>query len=304
MDRLPSIAALRTFEAASRLLNFTQAAAELNMTQGAISHQVRELEGLLGSSLFTRGRRGLALTEAGARYLPYVREALERLRAGREALAARQRGTVLTVTMSPNFASKWLVPRLGGFLAEHPDVDLRISASRQHVDFSADDIDMGIRHGTGDWPHLAVARLSAEWVFPVCGPGYLTAAPPLATPGDLGRHVLLHDRDRAHWRQWLAAFDADGAEAGHGPVFSDTSMAIDAAVSGQGVALARSVLATLDLQAGRLVRPLAEATPAPYAYWIVCPKATAGQPKIARFREWLLRLADEDLKVMAVPVVG
>ncbi len=290
---LPSTTALRAFEASARLLNFTQAAAELHLTQGAVSHQIRELETLLATRLFERRARGLALTESGQRYLPFVREALERLRAGAALLQPRSGAQVLTVTLSPNFASKWLVPRLGDFLAAHPALDLRISASRRHVDFAADAIDLAVRHGTGDWPHLQVTRLCPEWVFPVCSPGYLSAHPMTAL-ADLARGGLLHDRERGHWQQWLAAFGS-ALPAPQGPVFSDTSLAIDAAVSGQGVALARSALAALDLAAGRLVRPVAEALPAPFAYWIVCPKSSAGRPAIRLFRDWLLQQAAADL---------
>lgn len=289
MPRLPSTTALRAFESAARLLNFTQTAAELNLTQGAVSHQIHALENLLSARLFERQARGLTLTEAGRRYLPYAREALERLAAGAAALGAGGRSQVLTVTLSPNFASKWLVPRLGDFLAAHPTLDLRISASRRHVDFAVDDIDLAVRHGVGDWPHLHVTRLCPEWVFPVCSPGYL-AAHPIAVPADLAAASLLHDREREHWRQWLAAFGVP-LEQPQGPVFSDTSLAIDAAVSGQGVALARSALAALDLAQGRLVRPLAEALPAPFAYWIVCPRGSAERPLIRLFRDWLLQQA-------------
>ena len=293
MQRLPSTQGLRIFEAAARLLNFTRAAEELNLTQGAISHQVRELETLLGMVLFERKARGLALTEPGQSYLPYVREALERLRAGGDALDRRKRDRVLTVTMSPNFANKWLVPRLGDFAASHPEIDLRISAARRHVDFAADGIDLGIRHGTGDWPHLHVTRLCPEWYIAVCSPA-LTAEAPIEVPADLAKHILLHDRDRTGWREWLAAFGVEGGATLQGPIFSDTSLAIDGAVAGQGVALARSALASLDIAAGRLIRPLAESIAAPIAYWIVCPKGSADTPAIAAFRTWLLAEAAND----------
>jgi len=293
MPHLPSTTALRAFEASARLLNFTQAAAELNLTQGAISHQIRELETLLANRLFERHARGLALTEAGQRYLPYAREALERLRAGAAALARERGPRVLTVTLSPNFASKWLVPRLGDFLAAHPEIDLRISASRHHVDFAGEDIDLAVRHGTGDWPHLHVTRLCPEWIFPVCSPALLPG-PATVEPTALLRLTLLHDRERGPWQRWLAACGL-AVEELQGPVYSDTSLAIDAASAGQGVALARSALAALDLAGGRLRRPVVEALPAPFAYWIVCPKASAERPAIRQFRDWLLRQATRDL---------
>jgi LysR family transcriptional regulator, glycine cleavage system transcriptional activator len=167
MSYLPSTASLRTFEVAARLLNFTRAAEELNLTQGSVSHQMRELEKVVGVALFERQARGLALTIAGALYLRFVREALERLQAGGEAVSRTKQDNVLTVTISPNFANKWLVPRLGDFAESHPEIDLRISAARRHVDFATDGIDIGIRHGTGDWPHLHVTRFCPEWFYPV-----------------------------------------------------------------------------------------------------------------------------------------
>ncbi len=293
---IPSTTALRAFEAAARHLSFTAAAGDLNLTQGAISHQIRDLEARLGTLLFARRGRGLVLTQAGQSYLPVVREALERLRAGAEAIRPAGRATVLTVSVSPNFATKWLVPRLGAFLAAHPDLDLRISAAMAHVDFAGDGIDLAVRHGTGHWPELHVTRLCSEEVFPVCSPALLASGPTLRSPADLARHVLIHDRSREGWAAWLeqAAPSLEGIDLAHGPVFNQTSLAIDAAVAAQGVALARSALATLDLAAGRLARPLAESLPAKFAYWIVCPKARADLPKIARFRAWLLDTAEAD----------
>ena len=293
MRHLPSLVSLRAFEIASELLNFTRTAERLNLTQGAISHQIRELETVLGTRLFERRGRGLMLTEDGRIYLVFARQALEQLRSG--AAALERRGSVLTVTMSPNFANKWLVPRLGDFSNEHPEIDLRISASRQHTDFASDGIDLAVRHGTGDWPHLHVERLCPEVVFPVCSPLEINPHGPFKRPADLNGHTLLHDRDRDRWREWLVTFGAPAELADTGPVFSDTSLAIDAAVAGQGVALARSALAFNDLAAGRLVRPLMESLPAAFAYWIVCPKATSSTRKIATFRDWLLRQAAIDM---------
>ena len=284
---IPSTSALRAFEAAGRLLNFTRAADELHLTQSAISHQIRDLESHLGVRLFDREPRGLRLTEAGRSYLPQVREALARLRLATDAVTVARHDAVLTVSVSPNFASKWLVPRLGAFSAAHPDLDLRISASRRHVEFTHGDIDLAIRHGDGDWPRLHVTRLCEEYLFPVCSPALLADAGPLRA-ADLAAWPLLHDRSRDAWRHWLERAGSDAAATVSGPVFSDTSLVIDAAISGQGIALARSALADLDLAAGRLVRPIPDAQPLPYAYWIVCPSGTAELPKIARFRGWLL----------------
>ncbi len=202
--------------------------------------------------------------------------------------------SILTVTMSPNFASKWLVPRLGGFSITHPDLDLRISASLQHVDFNREDIDLAVRHGNGEWPELHVTRLCAEELFPACSPALLRSGPPIRTPADLAGHVLVHDRSRKHWHDWLASFGVGCPDTERGPVFDQTALAIDAAVAGQGIALARTALASLDLIAGRLVRPLEEARPAEFSYWIVCRKSVADAPKISQFRAWLIEQVQDD----------
>src|ERR1700730_3437757 len=198
----PSLTALRAFEAAARMLSCTGAAQALNQTQGAISHQDNMLEARIGLTPFVREARGLKLTEACQKYLPLVRDALDRLRTA-EDLIRPTRPSVLTVTVSPNFASKWLVPRLGGFSVTHPHLHLRISASLQHVDFNREDIDLAVRHGEGHWPELHVTRLCAEELFPVCSPSLLKAGPPIRTPADLAKHVLVHDRNRKHWRDWF-----------------------------------------------------------------------------------------------------
>jgi LysR family glycine cleavage system transcriptional activator len=214
---LPSTTALSAFEVSARTLNFTEAARELNLTQGAISHQVKNLEDRLGVKLFHRDRQRLRLTESGAAYLPYVREAIDRLRAGTEFLAARADSGILTVSVSPNFAAKWLVHRLGDFIVNHPDIDLRISASIDHIDFARDDVDMAVRHGTGDWPDLDVVPLAREEIFPVCSPSLLQSGPPLDAPADLAGHVLLHDLSRNDWPLWFAAAGVEPIDVSRGP---------------------------------------------------------------------------------------
>ncbi len=288
----PSISTVRAFESAARLESFTRAAHELNITQSAVSHAVRELELRLNQSLFLRDGRRLALTDAGRRYLPFAAEALARLRAGDQAVIdPGRRARVLTVSVSPSFAAKWLVPRLGAFSAAHPDLELRISATPTHIDFSDGEIDVAVRHGDGNWPDLSCTRLCAETMFPVCSPSLLRNLP--KTPADLARSVLIHHRNADAWRAWLSAHGvpAPASRVVRGPVFNEMSLVIDAAIAGQGVALARSALAEHDLRDGRLVRPMPDEQPATFAYWIVCPKRTADSAKISRFREWLLEEA-------------
>jgi LysR family glycine cleavage system transcriptional activator len=292
--RLPNLNALRAFEAAARHLSFTKAAAELNVTQGAVSHQVKALEADLGLSLLHRERQRLALTDAGRDLLEVTREAFDGLAAGTENLLDRQNAGVLTVSMSPNFAAKWLVPRLGRFVAAHPDIDLRVAASMQHVDFAREDVDLAIRHGEGLWPGLHVTRLCSEELFPVCSPKLANGSAPIRQPRDLRLHTLLHNDGQQTWRQWLEAAGADEVDPSRGVTFNQASMAIDAAIDGQGVALSRSALVALDLLAGRLVRPFDIRFAAPFAYYVVCPKVAAKKPKIAVFRAWLIAEAEDD----------
>ena len=296
--RLPSLNALKAFEAAARHQSFTKAAQELCVTQGAVSHQVKGLEAELGCRLFNREHRRLVITSAGQSYLGVVRDAFDRLALGTDDLLQRHNAGALTVNTSPNFASKWLVHRLGRFAEQHPAIDLRVSASAQHVDFAREDIDLAIRHGDGNWPSLHVTRLCVEELFPVCSPTLMRGRRALRAPADLRHHTLLHSNERRDWPKWLETADVADIDCTHGPMFSQASMAIDAAIGGQGVALARSALAAWDLGAGRLVRPFALSLKAPYSYWIVCPKPAAALPKIATFREWLLAEAAEDSRRM------
>jgi LysR family glycine cleavage system transcriptional activator len=296
--RLPTLNALKAFEAAARHESFTRAAEELFVTQGAVSHQVKALEAELGLKLFNRERQRLVITEAGRAYLLVVRDAFDRIADGTERLLQRQRGGSLVVSTSPNFAAKWLVHRLGRFAEAHPDIDLTVNASRQHVDFAREDIDVAIRHGDKGTSGLHVARLCAEEIFPVCSPRIL-AKTPIRNPSDLGRHTLLHVADRKGWSEWLAFAGAKDVDPSRGPVLNEASMAIDAAVDGQGIVLARTALAAWDLIGGRLVRPFVTAMPAPFAYWIVCPKVNAKLPKIVAFTEWLLVEAAEDARQLS-----
>ena len=300
LRRLPSLNALRAFEAAARHESFTKAADELAVTQGAVSHQVKALEEKLGLRLFTRERQRLVITNAGRSYLEVVRDAFDRLAVGTNQLLQRQTAGAMTVTTSPNFAAKWLVHRLGRFAEAHPDIDLRLSASLQHVDFVREDIDLAVRHGEGNWPGLHVTRLCSEQLFPVCSPSLVGGRGTLRSPADLKRHTLLHVNDRREWAKWLEAVGVKGVDSDRGPIFNQASMAIDAAVDGQGIALARSALAAWDILAGRLVRPFQLFVKADYAYWIVCPKPTAELPKIATFRKWLLAEAAEDARRLKV----
>lgn len=293
-NRSPPLNSLRTFEAAARHLSFTRAADELNVTQAAVSHQIRALEDRLGRKLFRRGPGGIRLTAEGQRYLPGIRNALEAIHeATEELLSADSHGT-LTVTTLPSFAARWLVPRLGSFTARHPEIDVRIAPSVHRVDFAKEDVDLGIRYGTGDYRGLRSTRLMSEDIAPMCSPTLLEAPPALSAPKDLAQHTLLHEDGNTDWRNWLMAAGVNEVDWTRGPVFLDGSMLIQAAVSGQGIALGRGVLARDELRAGRLIQPFELRLPAEYAYYVVCPEETFGRFKITAFRDWLLDQAQLD----------
>jgi LysR family glycine cleavage system transcriptional activator len=292
--------ALKAFEAAAGHESFTRAAEELCVTQGAVSQQVKALEAELAIKLFNRERQRLNITEAGRDYLTVVRDALDRIAVGTERLLQRQNSGVLTVSTSPDFAAKWLVHRLGHFAEAHVGIDLRVSATMHHVDFAREEVDMAVRHGDGNWPGLETVQLSTERLFAVCSPKLLSGRRRLGKPADILKFPLIHLDSRTDWTKWLQAVGISDADVTHGPVLNRASMVIDAAINGQGVALARTTLAAWDLINGRLVRPFPESLRISKTYWIICPKATAGLPKIVTFRDWLLAEAAQDLRQLNV----
>ena len=295
LRHLPPLNALKAFEAAARSESLTRAAEELCVTQGAVSQQVKALEATLGIKLFVRERQRLVITEAGREDLAVVRDALDRIAVGTERLVQRQTSGVLTVSTSPDFAAKWLVHRLGRFSEAHPDVDLRVSATMHHVDFAREEVDLAVRHGDGNWAGLGVVRLCSERLFPVCSPKLVSGRNRITTASDLLKFPLLRLDDWKTWSRWCEAAGLTDPVA-HGPVLNRASMLIDAAVDGQGVALARTALAAWDLINGRLVRPIDVSLRVSKTYWIVCPKATSALPKITMFREWLLAQAADDMR--------
>ena len=228
------------------------------------------------------------MTDAGQTYAPPLREAFDQLAEATDRLRADDNRGTLTLTTLPSIASKWLVPRLGRFRQAHPDIDLRIDASQHLTDFARENVDVALRYGRGEWAGMRTDRLMTEDFFPVCSPALLHGDPPLNEPQDLRRHTLLHDDNRTDWTVWFLAAGIEGGDPTRGPGFTDSSLVLQAAVEGQGVALGRSALAANDLAAGRLVKPFGMSLPATFAYYLVCPEATAERPKIAAFRDWLL----------------
>jgi LysR family glycine cleavage system transcriptional activator len=282
---MPSLNALRAFEAAARHSSFTKAALELNVTQAAISHQVKALEESLDAALFRRNNRVLELTEAARILLPDVTAAFDMLAAATDRFTARQRPLVLTVL--PSFAAKWLLPRLRRLRERHPSLDVKLDTSDDTMDFALDEVDVAVRYGQGNWPALASEKLLDEEIFPVCAPELLSGPAPLRNPSDLRQHVLLHDRMNETWAMWLKAAGARGVNPDRGPAFTHSAMVLAAAIDGLGVALARSPLVADDIAAGRLVRPFRASLPAQASYYFVCRPADADEPRIVALRQWL-----------------
>ena len=296
--RIPPLNAIRAFEAAARHLSFTHAADELNVTQAAISHQIKSLEQWLGLPLFRRLNRAVSLTEEGAAYFPAATQALDGLAGATARLLRDINSRSITVTTLDSFAAQWLMPRLKNFRRRHPEIDVRILPSDGLVDFNRQEVDMAIRYGSGMWPGVAAIPLMTEEIFPVCSPALLDGPHPLRTPRDLIHHTLLHD-DMTHahgdvnWQTWLRAVGADGGiDSERGPFFGHSYLVIQAAVDGQGVALGRGVLVADALADGRLVRPFeAMGLPGDFAYYIAYPEGAMQRPAVAAFSNWLLEEA-------------
>lgn len=290
--QLPPLNAVRAFEAAARHLSFTRAADELNVTQAAVSHQIKLLEDRLGMPLFRRLNRALLLTDAGQALFPAVNEALDIMATAVDRLHRHDKTGEITVTTMDSFAATWLVPRLGRFRKRHPEIDVRVTTSDTSIDFARENVDLAIRYGYGDWPGLSVKRLMTEEAFPVCAPALLESGPPLKHPSDLKDQTLLHDDMREDWRMWLMAAGETGVDPERGPSYQHSNLVLQAAEQGDGVALARSVLVEAALAAGRLVKPFDLSLPVRYAYYVVCPIANLSRPKVEAFRNWLFDEAD------------
>jgi LysR family glycine cleavage system transcriptional activator len=285
---LPPMHTLRSFEALSRLRNFTVAAAELHLTTSAVSHQIRAIESFYATKLFVRNRHDVALTPAGERLLEVIRGFLQQLSAVGETLRARDPQR-LAVTAPPSLVSRWLMPRLGAFLQAHPQIDFKLHATPALLDLDAERTDIAIRYGSGEWPGLHSVKLFDETIFPVASPDY-AARTRLRKPADLQRAVLLRD-DFQSWERWREQTGA-GTQAPHwGPVFSDSALLLQAAEAGHGVALGRSVLVADALASGALRRIGGQAIAAPGAYYLVSPQRGSDTAAAASFRQWLTALA-------------
>ncbi|MBT4907622.1 MAG: transcriptional regulator GcvA [Rhodospirillaceae bacterium] len=295
MYDLPPLNGLRAFEAAARNLSFAKAAEELHVTPAAVSYQVRALETKLGVKLFRRLNRAVVLTDAGAQMFPGVRSSFEGLhrtvaRVGSVARSDR----VVTATISPHMAAKWLVPRLTSFIERHPDIDLRIAASNTVVDLDTDRADVAIRYNLGNNAGLVAEKLMDEAVTPMCVPELLDGSHPIRIPADLRHHTLIHDDtlsrhwpDAPAWSKWLTLAHQPLRDEDAGLHFDHSDHCMDAALMGSGVMLGRRAMASRDIELGRLVAPFELDLPFEGGIYSVTTQEKASNPDVAAFRDWL-----------------
>ena len=290
--------ALRAFESSARHQSFSAAAQELNVTPAAVGQLVRGLEDWLGKPLFIRstsGKARLVMTDAAARALPDIRAGLNKLASGMELLKEDEARNLLTVTVSPAFAAKWLLPRFERFQAICPDTDVRLETHLKPVDFIAQRVDVGVRYGAGTWPGLTAEKLMGEEIFPVCAPGFLRKHRRLHSLAGLNSVTLIHDLSMdgqsgfPTWEKWFAIAKLSGINAERGMEINNSAAVLQAAIEGRGVALARSIMAHDDLAAGRLLRLFPEIQfDSELSYYVVYRPECASQPPLAAFRDWLI----------------
>ena len=292
---LPPLNALRAFEAAARHLSMAKAADELNVTPGALSHQMRGLEALLAVELFERGVRSITLTGAGARLYPGLRTAFLHMREAVDALGEADRDRFLVVSSLPGFTAKWLAPRLYRFAAANPEIDTRISSTGALANFRTDGVHIAIRNMPGDYaayPDLIVEPMFASSYMPVCNPKLIERLGPFDTPDALRGTPLIHDDSLATWTktigwpEWFSRAGVADVDASRGLRFSSADHALDATVEGAGVLLASDVLDYDELRTGRLVMPFDLKMPSGRIYCVVAPKRLQDRPTVRAFRDW------------------
>lgn len=311
-QHLPPLNALRTFEAVARLKSFTKAANELYVTRAAVSHQIKNLEEYLGFQLIKRQTRSISLTPAAEAALPKLREGFNNLSDAVHLMSSHQSNENLNVWMAPSFATKWLVPRLQSFSLKYPEIDMQISGNTGLVDttehsdvsmeemFRSNDVDVVVRFGSGDYPGCIVHKLFSVNAIPLCSPDLLNDPDkPLKTPADLKFHTLLHDntdyKGRPEWKKWLKTAGVTDVKVDRGLRFNHISMAMDAAIDGQGVLLGIEALARNDVAAGRLCQPFDLSTPLKRSYYVIQPESVdSNQHAVDAFIEWILEEAKSE----------
>lgn len=306
---LPSLDLLRGFEAAARNLSFTKAAAELFVTQSAVSRQIKTIEDHLGTALFVRSHRALRLTEAGHDLYRATAQALRDLSDAASRIRNRSAGRALTVTATIGFSSLWLIPRLSDFRSQRPDIDIRISANNKMLDLGREGIEVAIRYCEVEAAPPGSIKLFGEVVMPVCAPNLVTQKAPLSRPEDLRHHVLLHyERPEGatpwlSWTVWLETMQLGSLKPAGSLRFSQYDQTIQAAIDGQGVALGTSPLVRQMVKHGRLIAPLAKKFESARAYYLLISAEAARRPEVKEFADWVMRQARaESLNRIRLPL--
>lgn len=284
--RLPSLNALRVFVAVARCGGVSRAAEELNLTHSAVSHQIRALQSELGITLFEKSGRGLLLTEQARVYVQRIESAFKEIEEATLEVTTHNRHR-LRISTIPSFAARWLLPRLGDFIATCPDVDVEVQSSHRAADVKGGEVDIGIRFDTGPHPGLYSERLMRDWLFPVCSPEFAKKYALCDTSGIDG--VPLMHSEREPWSSWFPAAGIVADEPEHGILFNDSALMLQAAAAGQGLCLARQSIVYDELQSGRLVRPFSTYVESPFSYFFVCRREKLATPPIAAFRTWIFR---------------
>lgn len=298
--RLPPLNSLKAFEAAARNLSFTKAAEELFVTQAAISHQIKLLEEHLSIKLFMRRNRSLLLTEEGQSYYLDIKDIFANLYEATEKLLTRGAKGSISIALTPSFAIQWLIPRLSEFSKIHPDIDVKIKAVDYEENSLTDDVDVAIYYGMGNWPNVQADKLHTEFFIPVCSPLLLAGEHPIQIPADLKHHTLLHDMTRNNWNEWIKLANVKDINVNQGPIFSHSSMVLQAAIHGQGVALGHNILAKPEIESGRLITPFNEVLLSKKSYYLICREAQIDSAKIATFRNWLLEEVRREQEEMGI----
>jgi LysR family glycine cleavage system transcriptional activator len=283
---------LKCFEAAGRLLSFTGAARELNVTQAAISHQIKVIEEFLDVSLFVRYPRRLALSDQGKALLPDVTEAFDRISQAIGSISQEQHSNLISVRLAPSFAAKWLSPRLKYFWLQFPEIDLCLYHTHGAVDFERGEIDIAVTYGKGDWPGVVADKLLGLDFFPVCSPAFLRNDKPLTELDNLRYYSLLHDANYECWRDWIELAGVQGIDSDKGTIIDDTNVLIQAAIDGQGIALGSTTFVEDHLESGKLIKPFDINLVNDFCYYVVCPESHLKNPAVRAFKEWLLSLVD------------
>lgn len=289
--KLPNLTALRAFEAAARHQNFSRAADEIHVTHGAISHQVRALEDELGVQLFTRSGKRLTLTENAHQFALALRKSLMDIALATDAVKTDAGYRRLTISSLSSFAARWLSPRLGRFIEQYPDIEVRLQSSTHLTDFAREEVDVALRFGSGNYPGLAEELLMDDYYYPVASPHFNAGNLP-ATPQDLVRSALLRC-DMEPWLPWFRAAQVDLPEPTAGIIYEDSTMLIRAAIDGQGIALVRHAMAASDVQSGELVRLFEATVKCSSSYYFVCPPAALQKSQVKAFRNWLFLEVDK-----------